>query len=218
MRRALFCLTFLLFFTLFALKQPSHAQAGRTCCERRYLPNGAVDPAGCNACTEGIDTKNYGDSCGSVPYPSCQMCPASRPIANACGGGGSTPNPTAPPTAPPPVCTCDTWKPAECGAAGGCALGQRRILRTCSPAGCQVQSMCQADPTCSATVTSTIQTDPSLAGKAPPQRIGGFGGGYCISTDPGTPIGTGSISAKDASGKVTNGTITSGVYKISNLD
>lgn len=218
MRRALFCLTILFFFTLFTLKQPSLALAGRTCCEERYLSNGAVDPAGCNGCTEGIDTKNYGDSCGSVPYPSCQMCPASRPIANACGGGGSTPNPTAPPTAPPPVCTCEAWKPAECGAAGGCPVGQRRLMRTCSPAGCQTQSMCQADPTCSVTVTSTIQTDPSLAGKAPPQRIGGFGGGYCISADPGTPISTGSISAKDAAGKVTNGTISSGIYKISNLD
>jgi hypothetical protein len=68
------------------------------------------------------------------------------------------------------------------------------------------------------TISSTIETDPSLTGGTPPSLIGGFLDPYCDSPSNGTRISTGSVSATDLSGKQYPGSInSSGTYTITNL-
>ncbi|MEP7166653.1 MAG: hypothetical protein ABI758_01590 [Candidatus Woesebacteria bacterium] len=66
-------------------------------------------------------------------------------------------------------------------------------------------------------ISSTIETDPSLTGGQPPQPIG-FTDTYCNSPSSGAKVSNGSIGATDLSGKSYLGTINSaGTYTISNL-
>src|SRR5688572_27625214 len=91
---ATFVLTIL--FSFFLLKSSVAAQY-RTCCRPQYLPNGAVDPAGCGGCdTSGKMWLGTGSSCGG--NPNCGICSvdgydSNQTIGNACGGGGGGPTP-----------------------------------------------------------------------------------------------------------------------------
>ena len=56
---------------------------------------------------------------------------------------------TSPPPPPPPSCTCDpSWTNGSCGG-GGCSSAQRNQTRSCTPSGCDTQSRCIADSSCS---------------------------------------------------------------------
>lgn len=73
-------------------------------------------------------------------------------------------------------------------------------------------------PTPLGSFRSTIEMDPSLTGKRPPQLVGGIFGQYCSSPDTGNPVTTGRIAASNKAGTNFPGAIASGGnYTISNL-
>lgn len=45
-------------------------------------------------------------------------------------------------------CTCGSWQNGSCGS-GGCNSSSRYQTRTCTPSGCDVESQCVNDPSCS---------------------------------------------------------------------
>jgi len=71
----------------------------------------------------------------------------------SCCGPGEGVTPTSPPT-----CNCSSWNLGGCGE-GGCAANERHDIRVCNPAGCNNESRCVNDPSCSCTCTGWIKTD-----------------------------------------------------------
>ena len=90
-------------------------------------------------------------------------CPFSNQLAvgEAGGPGGllctGTYNytPPVPPTPTPPSCSCSGWTNGSCGA-GGCGSNQRQQTRTCTPSGCDVQSQCVTDSSCTASTRPSV--------------------------------------------------------------
>jgi len=62
-------------------------------------------------------------------------------------GGGKTKTTTYTLTVNPVPCNCGSWMNGICGG-NGCTATQRYQTRTCTPAGCNVESQCVSDPTC----------------------------------------------------------------------
>jgi hypothetical protein len=76
-----------LLFTFFFISPSllSVAYANRTCCTDA---GGGAASGSCDYCrSSGIETKNFGDSCGGAA--NCQVCSASTPRSNECTPGGS---------------------------------------------------------------------------------------------------------------------------------
>lgn len=76
---------FLTLFVVFFFLSPSSTFAARTCCTVDPLTGGAS--GNCDGCrAEGVETKNYGDSCGGAA--NCVVCGSGHPKSNSCGGTG----------------------------------------------------------------------------------------------------------------------------------
>jgi hypothetical protein len=60
----------------------------RTCCTDAGGGTASNICDGCRAA--GVETKNFGDSCGGAAAGSCVVCPATHPRSNVCGGGSGS--------------------------------------------------------------------------------------------------------------------------------
>jgi hypothetical protein len=101
-------------------------------------------PACQNECSSGqtkcFDNFNY-NKCGDYNKDDCLdwSSPVYCGEGNKCGNGKCAPAPGG--------CQCSQWQGAECGASG-CQQNQKAKVRTCLPGACDVEKMCQDDPTC----------------------------------------------------------------------